>query len=336
MRRGIGAHAAQPEKVIVREPVGNAVAINGYCAVVEHAVRRGDHRAGAKTELASLAHPLLTIVEHGLGVGKGSLARLGDQRRRHPAGYRPVGIDRKHGLGEILVETRTAQHPPAAAIDQRRSIRKRGNCRRRLPIGGKPASDPSQDLGLVGSAQSLPGYDDCAAGTLHDLYGAAAIPDSFDPGETAGLLVPAPRCELDPAVAGDGQREVNRPAEVQNRHWPDSRDFGAKIVPLTGSGNDKSCLSASKGRLKPAVDGTGTVKRRRDQRVGFGVAVLHEGKHYRRTWDREFESASLQRRVGRTRIVFARPAGGPRADRPCLVIPTTKVAVVYRARGDMA
>src|SRR6202008_1070343 len=27
-----------------------------------------------------------------------------------------------------------------------------------LPIGGKPAADPSQDLGLVGSAQTLPGY----------------------------------------------------------------------------------------------------------------------------------------------------------------------------------
>ena len=68
----------QLEKVIVRKPLGNAVAINGYCAVVEHAARRGDHRAGAEAELASLAHPLLTIVEHRLGVGKGSLARLGD------------------------------------------------------------------------------------------------------------------------------------------------------------------------------------------------------------------------------------------------------------------
>src|ERR1700746_1001335 len=108
MRRGIGAYAAEAEKVIVREPVGNAAAINGYCAVVEHAARRGDHRAGAEAELASLAHPLLTIVEHRLGVGKGSLARLGDQRRYHPAGCRPVGVDRQHGLDEILVETPTA------------------------------------------------------------------------------------------------------------------------------------------------------------------------------------------------------------------------------------
>jgi hypothetical protein len=29
----------------------------------------------------------------------------------------------------------------------------------------------------------------------------------------------------------------NRPAKVQNRHSPDSRGFGARIVPLTGSGN---------------------------------------------------------------------------------------------------
>src|SRR6516162_7745571 len=225
MRRGIGAYAAQPEKVIVRKAVGNAVAINGYCAVVEHAARRGDHRAGAETELASLAQPPLTIIEHRLGVGKGSLARLGDQGRRHPAGCRPVGIDGQHGLDEILVETRTAQHPPAAARDQRRSIRKRSNCRRRLPIGGKPTANPRQDLGLVGSAQSVPGYDDCAGSTLYDLYGAAAIRNSLEPGEPAGLRVPAPRRELHPAVAGDGQSEVNRPAKVQNRHSPDSRSY---------------------------------------------------------------------------------------------------------------
>ena len=72
---------------------------------------------------------------------------------------------------------------------------------------------------------------------MHDLYGAAAIPDSFYPGETAGLRVPAPRRELHPAVARDGQREVNRPAKVQNRHSPVSRNFEARIVPLTGSGN---------------------------------------------------------------------------------------------------
>src|SRR5215469_7703960 len=96
-------------------------------------------------------------------------------------------------------------------------------------------------------------YDDCAGRTLHDLYSDEAIPDSFDPGETAGLLVPAPRCELDPAVAGDGKREVNRPAKVQNRHSPDSRDIGAKIVPLTSSGNDKSCFSAARNRNRSAI-----------------------------------------------------------------------------------
>jgi hypothetical protein len=32
-----------------------------------------------------------------------------------------------------------------------------------------------------------------------------------------------------------------------NRHSPDSRGFGARIVPLTGSGNDKSCSVRAKG-----------------------------------------------------------------------------------------
>jgi hypothetical protein len=31
------------------------------------------------------------------------------------------------------------------------------------------------------------------------------------------------------------------------RHSPDSRGFGARIVPLTGSGNDKSCSVRAKG-----------------------------------------------------------------------------------------
>ena len=32
-----------------------------------------------------------------------------------------------------------------------------------------------------------------------------------------------------------------------NRHSPDSRGFGARIVPLTGSGNNKSCSVRAKG-----------------------------------------------------------------------------------------
>ena len=49
---------------------------------------------------------------------------------------------------------------------------------------------------------------------LRDLDRADAGPDPFGAGEPAGFGVPLPRREMNPAMAGDGQREIDRPAKA--------------------------------------------------------------------------------------------------------------------------
>ena len=51
---------------------------------------------------------------------------------------------------------------------------------------------------------------------LGDFYSAQAIPDLLDAGEAAGIAVPMPRREINPSVACDGQRQIDRPAKIQN------------------------------------------------------------------------------------------------------------------------
>jgi hypothetical protein len=53
-------------------------------------------------------------------------------------------------------------------------------------------------------------------------------------------------------VAGDGQREVNRPAKVQNRHSPDSRSFGGQDRSLDRLGQ-RQILSAAPLAVEPAM-----------------------------------------------------------------------------------
>jgi hypothetical protein len=52
---------------------------------------------------------------------------------------------------------------------------------------------------------------------LSDFYRAETIADPLGAGESAAFRVPAPRRKIDPAVARDGQREIDRPAKFQNR-----------------------------------------------------------------------------------------------------------------------
>jgi hypothetical protein len=51
---------------------------------------------------------------------------------------------------------------------------------------------------------------------LSDFYRAEMITDLLGAGESAAFRVPSPRRKVNPAVAGDGQREIDRPAKSQN------------------------------------------------------------------------------------------------------------------------
>jgi hypothetical protein len=52
---------------------------------------------------------------------------------------------------------------------------------------------------------------------LGDLYRAEPITDFLNAGKPAAFGVPPPRRKVDPAMAGDGQREIDRPAKFENR-----------------------------------------------------------------------------------------------------------------------
>jgi hypothetical protein len=149
----------------------------------------------------------------------------GSSRGRLAAGAKGI---RTPGLARSAPQIPAARQLPAPAPNRR-----------------KASGGPEPESRLVGSARSLRGYDDCTGSTLHDPYGAAEIPDSFDPGETAGLRVPSPGRELHPAVAGNGKGEVNRPAKVQNRHSPASRDIGGQDRSFNRFGQRQIVLQCS-------------------------------------------------------------------------------------------
>jgi len=52
---------------------------------------------------------------------------------------------------------------------------------------------------------------------LSNLYRAEPITDSLYTGEPAAFRVPLPRRKVNPAVAGDRQREIDGPRKLQNR-----------------------------------------------------------------------------------------------------------------------
>ena len=55
---------------------------------------------------------------------------------------------------------------------------------------------------------------------LSDFYRAETITDVLGAGELTPFRVPPPRRKVDPAMAGDGQREIDRPAKFENRLLP--------------------------------------------------------------------------------------------------------------------
>jgi hypothetical protein len=52
---------------------------------------------------------------------------------------------------------------------------------------------------------------------LGDLYPAEPITNLLGAGELAAFRVPSPRRKVNPAMAGDGQREIDRPSKFQSR-----------------------------------------------------------------------------------------------------------------------
>ncbi len=134
------------DEIVVVEPVGLAVPVRVDRAVVEHPAGGGDHGRRAEAELGALAQPRLAIVEHRFGRRKGAAARLGDERRAHPAGPRPAGVDGQHRLDEILVEGRAAQaggrRPPRSARPRRRNRRRARRSPAPGPIRPKPSARP--------------------------------------------------------------------------------------------------------------------------------------------------------------------------------------------------
>jgi len=51
---------------------------------------------------------------------------------------------------------------------------------------------------------------------LSDFYRAEPITDFLSAGEADAFRVPPPRGKVDPAMAGDRQREIDRPAKFEN------------------------------------------------------------------------------------------------------------------------
>jgi hypothetical protein len=51
---------------------------------------------------------------------------------------------------------------------------------------------------------------------LSDFYRTEPIADFLGAGEAAAFRIPPPRRKVDPAMAGDGQREIDGPAKFQN------------------------------------------------------------------------------------------------------------------------
>ena len=70
---------------------------------------------------------------------------------------------------------------------------------------------------------------------LSDRYRAETITDPLGTGELAAFRVPFPRRKVNPAVAGDGQREIDRPAKFQNRFVPNA------LVPRADQAASNAC-----------------------------------------------------------------------------------------------
>jgi hypothetical protein len=52
---------------------------------------------------------------------------------------------------------------------------------------------------------------------LRNLYRAETITDPLGARKSTALRVPMPRRKVNPAVARDGQRDIDRPPKFQNR-----------------------------------------------------------------------------------------------------------------------
>jgi hypothetical protein len=89
--------------------------------------------------------------------------------------------------------------------------------RSRFPIGGEPAPHPGEEFGFIGAGETRPTDDNRVGAILRDLYRAETITDPLGTRELRALRVPLPRREVNPAVAGDGQRDIDRPLKLQNR-----------------------------------------------------------------------------------------------------------------------
>jgi hypothetical protein len=221
MGRRIGADALEPDQIVVAEPAVPALAVRADRAVLEHPAGRRVERRGAEAEPGALAQPRLAIVEDHAGFRKRTAARFGHQRRRHAAGAGPAGVDRQHGLDEVLVEGRAAQHAAAAVRDQRGRLRQHGpqggDRRRRIPSGGQPAADAAQDLGSIGRGETVPADAHAGEIGLPDRDRAEPAAEAFAAREGRAVGVPVPRREMDPAVARRGQAQIERPAEAERR-----------------------------------------------------------------------------------------------------------------------
>ena len=219
MRRRIRADALEARQISPVEPRLVGLAVLGDNAIVEHAASRRDNRRGAEPELGALAQPDLAIIEHRVGTRKRAAARLGDQRGAHAQRRRPARVDRQHGLDEVLVERRAAQDAAAARMRSAPPPRARCRATRQPPAPGPTRPTASAAPGAAARAcrcrqtrRRRP--RDCADRAAHRQC-ADDPADPFGAGEPAALPIPMPRRELRPAVAHDGEPQVDRPGKTR-------------------------------------------------------------------------------------------------------------------------
>src|SRR4051794_7402768 len=144
-------------------------------------------------------------------------------------------------------------------------------------------------LGDIGRGEAVADYREAMRIELLHRYGPDASADALGAGETQALRVPKPRRELRPAMAHDGQAQVDRPAEgepaLAGSAWLPLPQWGRGF--LRGrSGNHALVITPRRSRLLQRLAQVGDyvvfvldANREADIAIGYaGLKLLLRGE----------------------------------------------------------